>query len=202
LINFEIEDVQSRIIALVNAVSNQRGEVQVSILDYNIGGAYIKQDELQNLTQEKAKYEQVSSSVIVNSITMNDLYDVYKDKIANKTDSSKNKFVIKMDIEGYEPYAFEQSRILFDKTQVVAVFLEFGKLLENLKKINFNSESSYLRKTKLMLKMLQDRNFEAYEANGINKLDFNDWQEWPWDVYLRKCDLVNCPGREYKAVGV
>jgi hypothetical protein len=192
--------VQSRIIALVNAVSNQRGEVQVSILDYNIGGAYIKQEELQNLTKEKAKYEQVSSSVIVNSITMDDLYDVYKDKIANKT--SSRKFVVKLDIEGYEPYAFEESRILFEKIQVVAVFLEFGKLLENLKKINFDSESKYLRRTKRMLKMLQNWNFEAYEPNGINKLDFKEWQNWPWDVYLRKCDLVNCPGREYRAVGV
>ncbi len=185
---------------MVNAVSNQRGEVQVSILDYNIGGAYIKQEELHNLTKGKAKYEQVSSSVIVNSITMDDLYDVYKDKIANKT--SSRKFVVKLDIEGYEPYAFEQSRILFEKIQVVAVFLEFGKLLENLKKINFDSESKYLRRTNRMLKMLQDWNFEAYEPNGINKLDFKDWQNWPWDVYFRKCDLVNCPGREYRAMGV
>lgn len=197
------EKVQSRIIALVNAVSNQQGEVQVSIIDFNIGGAYIKQPELQNLSQEITKFEQVSSSVIVNSITMNDLYDVYMDKIIylNKTASSK-KFIIKLDIEGYEPYAFEMARKLFERLEIVAVFLEFGKLLENLTKLEFHARSNYLRRTRSMLRMLEDFDYEPYEPNGINKLEYKEWQSWPWDVYFRKCDLVNCPGHVYKAVGV
>lgn len=185
-------------------MSSERGEVQVSIIDFNIGGSYIKQTELQNLTKEILKYEQVSSSVIVNSITINDLYDLYKDKIFNSTDPDKvsNKFVLKIDIEGYEPHAFEQAKELFTKLDVVAVFLEFGKLLENLKKIKFDSGSDYLKRTKRMLRLLEDLNYKAYEPNGINMLDYKQWYDWPWDIYFRKCDSINCPGHLYKAVGV
>ena len=201
----QLEKVESRVVALVNAVSNERAEVKVSILDFNIGGAFIFEPELENHT-DKAN-EQISSSVIVNSITMNDLIEVINDKLNNKSlqlsqKQLSKKLVIKLDIEGYEPYAFEQSERLFTEMQVVAVFLEFGKILENLQALNFDSKSVYLKKTKNMLNMFKRHGFEPYEINGINKLEFADWKSWPWDIYLRKCDLVNCPGFTYKMQGV
>ena len=198
------ENVQSQIVALVNAISNKRDEVQVSIIDFNIGGAYIKEPEIQNLPIDKKQYEQISSSVIVNSITVDDLYDVYKEKILNKSTAEKpisNKFILKLDIEGYEPFALEKSRYLFKKLQVVSIFLEFGKTLENLKKLDFDTESNYFRKTKNMLQLLKDLKYEPYEPNGINKLDYAEWKKWSWDIFFRNCDLVNCPGHEYKATG-
>lgn len=200
----QLEGVQSRIVALVNAVSNKRQEVRVSILDFNIGGAYVKEPELLEHPEERKNDAQISSSVIVNSMTADDLYDVYTDKILNKSTSELpigRKFVLKVDIEGYEPYAFEQARDLFSKLEILAVFLEFGKTLENLKLINYSSESLYFKKVKNMLRLFESLEYVAYEPNGINKLDYKEWKTWSWDIFLRNCNLTKCPGHEYKAVG-
>lgn len=183
-------------------MSNKQEEVKVSILDFNIGGAYIRQAEILNQTRNSLN-EQISSSVIVNSITMDDLLVVYEDKIKNQSESSaRGKFILKIDIEGYESNAFGEAKKLFSNLQIVAIFLEFGKTLENLEKIKFADKSTYLKRTKKMLRFFEELTYEPYEANGINKLEYKSWKEWPWDIYLRKCDLINCPGHVYKATGV
>lgn len=199
-----LEGVQSRIIALVNAMSNKQQEVRVSILDFNIGGAYVKESELLEHPQERKNDEQISSSVIVNSMTADDLYDIYAEKLMNKSTAKRpisKKFVLKIDIEGYEPYAFEKARELFSKLEILAVFLEFGKTLENLKLINYGSDSLYFKKVKNMLKLFETLEYVPYEPNGINKLDYKEWKTWSWDVFLRNCNLTKCPSHEYKAVG-
>ena len=200
----DLEHVQARIIALVNAVSNKRHEVRVSILDFNIGGAYIKEPELLGHPEERKNDAQISSSVIVNSMTMDDLYDVYNEKLLNKSTTEKpvgKKFVLKIDIEGYEPYAFEQGKNLFDKLEIVAVFLEFGKTLEILKLLDYSGESVYFKKTRNMINFFENMKFEPYEPNGINKLDYKEWKTWSWDVFLRNCNLIMCPGHDYKVSG-
>jgi hypothetical protein len=188
----------------VNALSNERKQVKVSILDTNIGGSYVNQPEIVDPEQ---KYSPTSSSVIVNSILMDDLVDVYKYKIANNKTSNQTisrKFVIKLDIEGYEPFVFEKSERFFKDLEIVAIFMEFGKMVEKLKQNDSEVElsSNYLNKINNMLRILKKLNYEPYEVNGFNKLDYNNWKEdWPWDVYFRNCDLINCPGHVYKLTG-
>jgi hypothetical protein len=182
-----------------------REEVKISILDNNVGGSYIVRPEM----NEKIKqYNPVSSSVIVNSILMDDLVDVFNDKIRNRIINLKEnktlsrKFIMKLDIEGHEPFIFETSNKFFKTFQVAAIFMEFGKIIEKLGKIDVENNPSYLIKIKNMLRLFQDLNYEPYEVNGFNKLEFKDWKEFPWDVYFRKCDLIHCPNHEYKAQAV
>ena len=139
---------------------------------------------------------------------MDDLVDVYKYKLVNnKLISNQNiskKFVIKLDIEGYEPFVFEKSERFFKELEIVAIFMEFGKMVEKLKQNESEIElsSSYLNKINNMLRILKKLNYEPYEVNGFNKLDYKDWREdWPWDVYFRNCDLITCPGHVYKLTG-
>jgi FkbM family methyltransferase len=191
-----LERVQPKIVALINAVSNERKQLKLSIMDYNLGGSHVADDDLAN---EEERLSLTSSSVIVNSIILDDLLDVYDLKMPH----ASKKFVIKMDIEGYEPYAFEKGQNLFKKLQIAAVFMEVGKMVEKLKSINKQNYKNYLFKVKNMFRMLKEMNYEPYEVNGWNMLDYSKWMEdWPWDVYFRQCDLVNCPGHTYKLSGV
>lgn len=198
-----LEQVQSNIIGVVNAVSNQRKQVTITILDNNMGGSFIR-DESVNATQD-INYEPTSfESVIVNSILLDDVLDVVKAKVDV---SASKKFVIKIDIEAYEPYAFQNSSSLFKELKIIGVFLEFGKSVEKLKSLeklrDRVDKRVYLNSIKSMIKMFKDMNFEPYEMNGINKLDFDKWKnEWPWDVYFRQCDLVHCPDHVYKLNGI
>lgn len=191
----QLERVQSNIIGLVNAISNQRSQVKLSIMDYNIGGSYVIENNSFNPDQ---RFQPTSSSVIVNSILMDDLLE-----IVNLNQNVSKKYVIKIDIEGFEPYAFSNSTNLFHKLNVIAIFMEFGKCVEKFKKINNSLASDYFFKIKNMLYMLKNLNYEPYETNGYNKLDFLKWKEdWPWDVYFKKCDFIFCNDHNYKLTGI
>jgi FkbM family methyltransferase len=228
----QLEQAQSRIIALINAISNERKELKVSLMDYNIGGSYVAQPDLIDPEQRASL---TSSSVIVNSILMDDLVDVINQhsqqfsSISNSSSSSSNKklkFVIKIDIEGYEPFAIEKSDNLFKQFEIVALFMEIGKMLEKLKNKSSNIRKNYVQigdeeeetdekqegatttarvayLTRILstFNKLKQMNYEPYEMNGINKLDYDKWREWPWDVYFRQCDLLNCPNHVYKVNG-
>ncbi len=117
---------------------------------------------------------------------------------------------MKLDIEGYEPFVFEKADKLFKQLEIVAIFMEFGKTLEKLK-LNEQEEKnlstdeneiSYFTRIRNMLLMFKRLNYEPYEVNGFNRLDYEKWREWPWDVYLRQCDLIHCPDHFYKLGGV
>lgn len=197
-----LEQVQSNIIGLVNAVSNERKQVTITILDSNMGGSYVRDDMVN--ASEDANYEPTSfQSVIVNSILMDDVLDVIKAKMNS---NASKKFVLKVDIEAYEPFAFLNSSALFSELKVVGIFLELGKSIEKLKGLeklkNKDYGELYLNNLKSMLKMFKNMNFEPYEMNGFNKLDYAKWKnDWPWDVYFRQCDLVRCSDHEYKLSG-
>ena len=205
----QLESVQSKIIALVNALSNERTQLKVSIQDNNIGGSYVMRKELIN---PKQSFSMTSSSVIVNSILMDDLIDVYKVKMNKSKRTASKKFVIKLDIEGYEPFVFEKSEKLFKQLEIVAIFMEFGKMLEKLKLNEKEQEKAeetskenginYYTRIRNMLLLFKRYNYEPYEVNGFNRLDYDKWREWPWDIYLRQCDLVHCPDHFYKLGGV
>ena len=140
---------------------------------------------------------------------MDDLVDVYLHKLltnqmkmGNQTVSKK--FVIKLDIEGYEPFVFEKSERFFKQLEIVAIFMEFGKMVEKLKQneSEVDLSSNYFNKINNMLRILKSLNYEPYEVNGFNKLDYEKWKDdWPWDVYFRNCDLITCPGHIYKLTG-
>lgn len=218
--------MQSKIIALVNAVANERTQLKLSIMDYNIGGTYVLQPDLVDPEQ---KFSPTSSSVIVNSILLDDLVDVIEARIKVNNqmtlpndDTNNNKFrqlqaptknlqqqkqeekkkqrrfIMKLDIEGFEPFVFERASRLFDAYQIPAVFMEFGKSVQKLASQR-NESSPYALKISKMLEFFKRRNYEPYEVNGINKLDYNRWRyDWPWDVYFKKCDVIYCPNHVYK----
>lgn len=212
-----LENVHARVIALVNAIANERKAVSLVMLEGNYGGSYVIERDESASGASRGGFVMAQSTVIVNSIFMDDLCDVIE---AKKVDARSKRFIVKMDIEGYEPYAFEKAHKLFQKYEIVAVFLEFGKMVEKLNKLDAVSRDDakpeatangtqreavrfeYHTRFVSMLNMFKKMNYEPYEVNGYNKLEFDKWRHWPWDVYLRKCDLIFCDGHVYKVQGV
>jgi FkbM family methyltransferase len=186
-----LENVQRNIVALVNAISNERKQVNILLVDDNLGGSFV-------MEMDAGGMELTQSSVIVNSILLDDLVDVVKGRFSVGKSGDRIKFILKIDIESYEPFAFENCTILFQQFDIVAIYLEFGKILEKLLK-NVNG---YLEKVLKMVNMFEILNYDVYEINGYNKLEYREWRRWPWDVYLRQCDLIVCPGRSFKVIGV
>ncbi|CAF0944962.1 unnamed protein product [Brachionus calyciflorus] len=191
-----LEQVQTNIIGLVNAVSNERKQLTITILDNNIGGSFVRDYEGINAGSS-------SQSVIVNSIIFDDVLEVIKTKVdLNVT----RKFVLKIDIEAYEPFVFQNCTQIFKELSVVGIFMEFGKTLEKFKLLEKSNDEnrtrSYGDKIKHMISLLKSLNFEPYEMNGMNKLSYDKWKsEWPWDVYFRQCDYVHCFDHVYKLSG-
>lgn len=207
----------------MNAVAHERTQLKLSIMDYNIGGTYVLQPDLVDPEQ---KFSPTSSSVIVNSILLDDLVDVAEARLklnqsqlaalapnlrkqsqqqqqqlqkgAELNQKAKRRFIMKLDIEGFEPYVFEKAARLFDTYEIPAVFMEFGKSVQKLASQR-NETSSYGIKIINMLEFFKSRNYEPYEVNGINKLDYSNWRyEWPWDVFFKKCDVIYCPNHTYR----
>jgi FkbM family methyltransferase len=199
-----LENIQNRITCIINAISNERKQLSILLMDDNYGGSYV----VDNLTQMNQQHEfhLTQSSVLVNSILLDDLVDVISDRM-----TSGNKFILKIDIEGYEAFAFDKSERFFKMLQIVAIFIEIGKIQEKLKNFDFNnsmnnSNNTYLRdyyiKVVKMFDLFKKLDYEPYETNGFNKLEYTKWRHWPWDVYLRKCDIIHCTDHQYKLSGV
>lgn len=209
-----LENVRANIVALVNAVSNERKQLNIQLVDDNIGGSFVISDgeaAIVNADNDAL----TRSSVIVNSIIIDDLVDIIKIKFGSKgLNGQKLKFILKVDIESYEPFAFENATRLFEKFDVVAIYLEIGKILEKLKvydDFNANGDekkskqalySNYLSKVLNMINMFKTLNYQPYEINGYNMIEYTQWRHWPWDIYLRNCDSLVCPGRPFKVHGV
>jgi FkbM family methyltransferase len=209
-----LENVRGNIVALVNAISNERKQLNIQLVDDNIGGSFvINEEEVAVIDADNIGLTR--SSVIVNSILIDDLVDVITIKYGTKgLNGEKLKFIVKIDIESYEPFAFENSTQLFQKFDIIAIYLETGKILEKLKFYDdFKASgeekkrkqalySKFLTKVLNMINMFKSLNYQPYEVNGYNMLEYTQWRHWPWDIYLRNCDLLTCPGRPFKVQGV
>jgi hypothetical protein len=99
-----------------------------------------------------------------------------------------------MDIEGFEALAFSNASLLFNRTEIPAIYMEFGKLVE------IKYHRGMFGKIEEMLSFLKKRNYEPYEVNDINHILYDNWESWQWDVVFRRCDICRCPGLE-KVVG-
>ena len=164
-----LEKTYSNIILIKNAISNKRNEFKLLAKnDINIGG--------QSLMENKDKIFQKNETnkYLVETILFDDVieYLPYKDET---TKEEYKKAILKIDIEGFEPFAFEHANLLFDKLDIRVIFMEWG----NLPKL----VNEYSR-IEAMIDFLFKRNYKAY-GNG-NVLNKNEWKSWPSDIQWNK----------------
>ena len=192
--SIQLNDVQHQVTLVANAIGVKHERLALKIVDKNLGASYLSYlDELAPPAKQVEKMVDEHQPAFaprvlaeVETITLDDLLSIYP--IFFK------RAILKIDIEGFEALAFGNASLLFNRTEIPAIYMEFGKLVE------IKYYRGMLTAIESMLTFLRTRNYQPYEVNDINQLLFDNWESWPWDVAFRRCDLCRCPGLE-KLVG-
>ncbi|CAF0835153.1 unnamed protein product [Brachionus calyciflorus] len=167
------ENLSSRITLIKNALSNKRNEVKkLKAESRNIGG----QSLLENKDQVFDRSQLENDKYLVETIFFDDLIN-YLPKKPNGEEY--RKAILKIDIEGFEPYAFQNANKLFDRLDIRIIFMEWGNL-----PMQSDNHGMILE----MIKFLRDRNFIPF-GNNV-KLNDSDWKKWPWDIFWEKLDIL------------
>ena len=169
------ERTNRHIVVLQNAISNQRHKAQLVEIDSgNIGSMSL-------LSSQQRHRHQVMKVHEVDAISLNDLVEYLpnnsnKDNLATNV-LEKRKAVIKIDIEGAEPLAFESASELFESIEITLVIMEWG---------SFIHRKDLRVKVDQMKEFLYMRNFLPHEilANTGTRVRLakKDYLDWPWDV--------------------
>jgi len=109
-------NLQDRITLVKNALSDKRNEVKrLNLVDNNIGGQSLLDDKNTVFRKDPA------DRYLVETIYMDDLVDV----LPRRADGSEfTDAIVKIDIEGFEPFAFVHAEKLLRKLNVNVIFME------------------------------------------------------------------------------
>ncbi|CAF3348050.1 unnamed protein product [Rotaria socialis] len=191
--SIQLNDVQHHVTLVANAIGIKHERLSLNIVDKNLGASYLSY--LDELAPSVKKIENIVDQqhgfpprvlAEVDTITLDDLVSIFP--IFFK------RAILKIDIEGFEALAFSNASLLFNRTEIPAIYMEFGKLIE------MKYYRGMQQKIEDMLTFLKKRNYEPFEVNDINHILYDNWESWPWDVAFRRCDICRCPEME-KLVG-
>ncbi|CAF3135797.1 unnamed protein product [Rotaria socialis] len=191
--SIQLNDVQHHVTLVANAIGIKHERLSLNIVDKNLGASYLSY--LDELAPPVKKIENIVDQqhgfpprvlAEVDTITLDDLVSIFP--IFFK------RAILKIDIEGFEALAFSNASLLFNRTEIPAIYMEFGKLIE------MKYYRGMQQKIEDMLTFLKKRNYEPFEVNDINHILYDNWESWPWDVAFRRCDICRCPEME-KLVG-
>ncbi len=173
----KLENIDKRITLITNAISNQRNEIKkLEKNDNNIGGQSLLYYENKKFTKESLDIDKGNiNKFLVETILMDDLLNYLPKRRDNK---SYEQAILKIDIEGFEPYAFQYSKNLFKQLDIRFIFMEWGKMAKE-KHLHF-----YIRQ---MMSFFYSINLYPY-SSYLDKytLEKKDWKNWPWDIVWKK----------------
>jgi FkbM family methyltransferase len=164
-----LEKTYKNILLIKNAISNKRNEIKLLGSSHNnIGG--------QSLLDHKDKIykKDENNKYLVETILFDDIVPY----LPYKNDTIKERFkkaILKIDIEGFEPFAFENASLLFDALDIRIIYMEWG---------NLPKQTNEYDKIQAMIEFLYLRNYQAFVDNKL--LDKNYWTSWPWDIIWKK----------------
>ena len=119
----KLEGTENNIVLFQNAISNKRNEVK--LLGYHssdIGGQGLMGNK--NKTFEKLD---PNNKYLVETILLDDIVPY----LPKRDDGTQFKQAfMKIDIEGFEPYAFTNARLLFDTLDIRIIFMEWANLIK------------------------------------------------------------------------
>lgn len=158
-----LENLENKITLINNAISNIANSNVTIKYHLNIG-------EQSLFRQELAEFKETDKRYVVKTIIFDDILAIIPKQANGK---EYQRAVLKIDIEGYEPYAFIHSKKLFEKFNFELILMEWYQ-------VNIHREH-YLNEIDLMLSFLTQNGYNAYD-NG-KKLEITDWKNWPRDIY-------------------
>ncbi len=168
----KIEKLCSKIIMIQNALSNKRNEIKLLTSNpSNLGG--------QNLMENRGKtFEKKENNThLVETILLDDIVDILP---KNKYNKSYSKALLKIDIEGFEPFAFQHAIKLFHNIDIPIIFMEWG---------NFKTMSNFRNEIEKMIDFLLYYGLKPYMIHNYGTgtmLERKNWHMWPTNVHWKK----------------
>jgi FkbM family methyltransferase len=163
------ENIANKITLIKNGISNKRNMIMELVADSkNIGGQYLKENTALQTSKDK------SNNYIVQTILFDDMIDYFPKR---SDGSSYDKAIIKIDIEGFEVYAFEKSDTFFKNYKVQMIFMEWNKIP------TLTQEAQPL--IEKMFKLFYSSNLLPFSVQG-SPLQKESWRNWPQDVVWKK----------------
>ena len=117
----------------------------------------------------------IGDKFFVETILFDDLMELIQKRVDGR---EYKKAILKIDIEGFEPYAFDQAKLLFELLDFQVIFIEWRHL---------SAQRDLDPLVQNMIKLFTDHQLIPYENE--NKLDLNRWKSWPFDVIWKKENL-------------
>ncbi|CAF1003698.1 unnamed protein product [Brachionus calyciflorus] len=158
-----------RITLIRNAVSNKKNEIK-RLFPYkgDLGGQTLLNHKKEIYTREDMQKDKY----LVETILFDDLIEF----LPNQPNGSPyKKGILKIDIEGFEPYAFESAHKMFNLIDFQVIFMEW---------VHLPRHADLADLVEKMIDLFTKHKLVAYD--GGNKLDRNNWRQWPQDVVWLK----------------
>jgi FkbM family methyltransferase len=164
-----LENLQSKIVLITNALSNSRGDIKLLMKTKdNIGGQGLNKNE--NIKYTKS--DLATNKYLVETIIFDDIIE-YLPKMDNKM--PYKKAIMKIDIEGFEPYALANATQLFKLIDIRVIFMEWL----NMPSIDRDSVIG-------MMNLLKSLNFMPFKIASSIPLNESEWLKWPGDIVWLK----------------
>ena len=164
------EDLSRKIILIKNGISNKRNQIMRLVSDkINLGGQYLTN----NLVGQN-----INKKYLVKTILFDDLITHFpKDSNGEKF----RKVIIKIDVEGFELFAFEYSKEFFNAYEVITILMEWDKMP--------SKPTSLHPKVEELISFFKINGLIPYSMD-FEPLIENNWKKWPHDIiWLNK--IVN-----------
>jgi FkbM family methyltransferase len=167
-----LSSTSDRITLITNALSDKRNQIaKLSKLDSNVGAQQLTPNQTFSLENKNSLHID-ERKYFVHTILFDDIVEYMP---LNKKNNKFKKAIMKIDIEAYEPYAFQHATKLFDQIEICVIFMEW----EHIK------QKSYLAKEREdLLNFFYVRGYAAY--NGEELILRQNYISWPWDIIWRK----------------
>jgi hypothetical protein len=109
---------------------------------------------------------------LVETIRLDDLVSFLPKHINT---SVRQQAIMKIDIEGFEPYAFQGSLKLFEAVDICVIFMEWGRKIYATKK--------HVALIDKMIKFLKQRKMQPFNDTILLE---GDWDSWGRDIVWKK----------------
>lgn len=152
-----LNNIQHNILVIQNALFNERKLMLLESQHSNLGSQMLSEEKSRHLKRNEHDRYQVDTILL--------------DDIVPYLPANANEAILKIDIEGFEPFVFQNASKLFDRLDIKIIYMEFGP-----------SRSNELIETETrdMLSFLVRRGFKPY-AFGI-PLQIEKFKSWPFDM--------------------
>lgn len=166
------ENLTHQITLIRNALFDKRNQIKLlGENKINVGG----QSLIENLDKRFQRSDLDKNKYLVETILLDDIIE-FLPRSKNRQHRFKllyEKAIIKIDIEGLEPYVLPMAGNLFGIISVQVIFMEWGKM-------PFVSEENRFRVKRLM-DFLLEQGFVPFSIENM-RLSLDKWASWPFDM--------------------